>query len=228
MPETNSTATRHIAILGGTFDPVHWGHLKPVINLADQFGWQRVHLLPTCAPPHRTQPQVLDTHRLGMLDAAASLDSRFKVDDWELRQGLPSRTLPTLKHFQNECTNACLYFIIGMDSLLNLPDWLHWERLFDYANFVVMPRPGYTLEGCRPEITELLKQRQVTADKFKGGVGKIYIAECAPVDSSATELREQLARLTECPAMLPKPVWDYIRTHNLYAVSSNSDAALNN
>lgn len=163
-----------------------------------------------------------------MLDAAASLDSRFQVDDWELRQGLPSRTLPTLKHFQHECTNACLYFIIGLDSLLNLPDWLHWERLFDYANFVVMPRPGYTLEGCRPEITELLKQRQVSADTFKGGVGKIYIAECAPVDSSATELREQLAQLAECPAMLPKPVWDYIRTHNLYALSSNSDAALNN
>jgi len=214
--------------LGGTFDPVHWGHLKPALELADQFGWERIHLLPTCAPPHRAQPHVLNTHRLGMLDAAAQVDERFRVDDWELKQGLPSRTLPTLKHYRQTCADACLYFIIGTDSLLTLPEWLHWERLFDFANFVVMPRPGYSLSDCRAEITELLKERQVSAEDFPGGVGKIYLADCQQIDISATELRATLAQQAHCPDVLPEPVWNYIREHNLYRIDANKAAALNN
>ncbi|RUO31381.1 nicotinate-nucleotide adenylyltransferase [Aliidiomarina sanyensis] len=213
-----SNAPRKVAILGGTFDPVHWGHLKPALRLADSCGWDVIHLLPTCAPPHRQQPEVLNTHRLGMLDAAAGLDPRLVVNDWELRQGLPSRTLPTLKHFRERCPNATLVFIIGMDSLLNLPDWLHWERLFDYAHFVVMPRPGYTLEDARPEVVDLLAKRRISMSELESGHGGIFLAEAYDVPISATELRAQLAGQTECPEFLPEPVWQYIQKHHLYGV----------
>lgn len=209
---------RQVAVLGGTFDPVHWGHLRPVLDLADKCDWDRIHLLPTCAPPHRQQPEVLNTHRLGMLDAAATLDSRLYVNDWELRQGMPSRTLPTLKHFHERCPDATLVFIIGMDSLLTLPEWLHWERLFDYAHFVVMPRPGYSLESARPELKKLLAQRQISLSELREGQGGIYIAESSPVDISATELRKQLCEQKSCPEFLPEPVWEYIQKHHLYGV----------
>ncbi|TRW49417.1 nicotinate-nucleotide adenylyltransferase [Aliidiomarina halalkaliphila] len=218
MIANNAASPRQIAVFGGTFDPVHWGHLRPVLDLADQCHWERIHLLPTCAPPHRQQPEVLNTHRLGMLDAAATLDSRLYVNDWELRQGMPSRTLPTLKHFRERCPDATLVFIIGMDSLLLLPEWLHWERLFDYAHFVVMPRPGYSLDDARPELKELLAQRQISLTELSQGHGGIYIAESTPVDISATELRSRLSELTECPEFLPEPVWKYIQKHHLYGV----------
>lgn len=213
-----SDAGQHIAILGGTFDPIHWGHLKPVLQLADRCGWNRIHLLPTCAPPHRQQPKVLDSHRLGMLDAAASIDPRLIVNDWELRQGLPSRTLPTLKHFRERYPNATLNFIIGMDSLLTLTEWLHWQRLFDYAHFIVLGRPGFTLASANTEVTELLKTRQIGLAQINSGNGGIYLADTSEIPISATELRAQLVNQNSCPEFLPEPVWQYIQKHQLYGV----------
>ncbi|RUO38719.1 nicotinate-nucleotide adenylyltransferase [Aliidiomarina shirensis] len=209
-------AKRQIAIVGGTFDPVHWGHLKPILEVANAFNFECIHLLPTCAPPHRQQPEVLNTHRLGMLDAATELDSRFVVNDWELRQGLPSRTLPTLKHFHTVSADATLYFIIGMDSLLNLPDWQHWQRLFDFAHFIVIPRPGYALADASDDVKDLLAARQCDSADMQTGSGKISIADTQPLDISATELRQQLRNHNERPELLPEPVWNYIREHNLY------------
>ncbi|RUO21204.1 nicotinate-nucleotide adenylyltransferase [Aliidiomarina iranensis] len=207
---------RQIAIVGGTFDPVHWGHLKPILAVAKDFDFECIHLLPTCAPPHRQQPEVLNTHRLGMLDAACTLDHRFVVNDWELRQGLPSRTLPTLKHFHTVSADATLYFIIGMDSLLNLPDWQHWQRLFDFAHFIVIPRPGYNLADASADVKALLAERQSNSKEMQTGAGKIFIANTEPLDISATELRQQLKNSAQRPELLPEPVWQYIREHDLY------------
>lgn len=207
---------RQIAILGGTFDPVHWGHIKPVQQVAEQFKFECIYLLPTCSPPHRQQPEALETHRLAMLEAAVTLDDRFVVNDWELRQGLPSRTLPTLKHFHTSCANATLYFVIGMDSLLNLPSWQHWQRLFDYAHFIVLPRPGYELGDASAAVKELLQNRRAAATDMQTGVGKIFIAEIEPMNVSASELRNRLRDRSSKPELLPEPVWHYICKHNLY------------
>jgi nicotinate-nucleotide adenylyltransferase len=212
MPVT----TRQIAILGGTFDPVHCGHIKPVQQVAEHFHFDCIHLLPTCLPPHRQQPEALETHRLAMLEAAATLDERFVVNDWELRQGLPSRTLPTLKHFHASCANATLYFIIGMDSLLNLPSWEHWERLFSYAHFIVLPRPGYSLDDASADVKALLQHRQAEAEDMQTGVGKIFIADVEPINISASNLRNRLRDRVSKPDLLPEPVWQYICKHNLY------------
>lgn len=215
---------QQIALLGGTFDPVHWGHLRPAIAAAEHFNWQQIELLPTCLPPHRQQPIASNEQRLAMLTAAAELHPLLQVNDWELRQGIPSRTLATLQHFRNLYPQATLYFLMGMDSLLNLPDWQHWQQLFHYCHFVVLPRPGYDIHAARPEVRALLAERQAQPAAMQSGCGRIYIADVPPFASSATAIREQLRDALENskrnpaqpPPLLPAPVWQYICQHNLY------------
>ena len=203
-----------IALFGGTFDPVHQGHLQPLRELLTQFGWQRVELLPTYQPPHRAQPQADIAHRWQMLKLATARDDQLQPNDWEIAQGQPSRTIHTLQHFQQP--GLTLFFIIGMDSLLSLTSWLNYEQLFAYTNFVVLPRPGYDLQQASPALHQEISAR-LEPDPMAcyGHTGRIHLARTTPLAISATELRAQLAEGTQ-PAALHSEVYHYIRQHQLY------------
>ena len=219
------TAPAPVALLGGTFDPIHRGHTQPALQLADRFGWSRIHLQPTFAPPHRPEPSVTDMHRWNMVKLACADDSRLIADDFELRQQQPTRTVHTLAYLQRCHPNASLCFIMGMDSFLNFTSWLDWPGILSRAHLFVLPRPGYNSaaipDALRPYI---VPAGEATPALFSRGAGKVYLAETQPVNISATELRTALASrfgsdgstANPCPALLAPQVYAYIQRHHLY------------
>lgn len=211
-----------IALLGGTFDPIHYGHTQPALELADQFGWSQIHLQPSFAPPHRPAPEASEAQRLAMVELACMDDHRLVADDFELRQQAPTRTVHTLRRLQSLHPTSSLCFMLGMDSFITFTSWLHWQQIFEYAHLVVLPRPGYDLSNLPQALDEQLRLRQSNLpDDFNKGAGRIYIASTTQQNVSATELRKQLAASMHtphapCPSMLAPQVYAYIQTHQLY------------
>ncbi|MBI3310128.1 MAG: nicotinate-nucleotide adenylyltransferase [Serratia liquefaciens] len=132
------------ALFGGTFDPIHYGHLRPVEALAAEVGLNRVTLLPNHVPPHRPQPEANAQQRLKMVELAIAGNPLFAVDDRELHRTTPSYTIETLEAIRKERGAALpLAFIIGQDSLLTLHKWHRWQSLLDTCHLLVLARPGY-------------------------------------------------------------------------------------
>lgn len=219
-PENTSQAP--VAVLGGTFDPIHLGHTQPVLELADRFGWSHVHVQPCFAPPHRQPPHASDAQRMRMVELACQQDARLIADDFELKQQRPTRTHHTLQHLRHIHPHSALCFIMGMDSFLNFTSWLNWQGILQLAHIIVLPRPGYDQSSAPMEIKEILRQHQSQhISAFHSGAGKIYIAETNTYPVSATELRTQLATRSSsatapCPALLSPQVFSYIQQHQLY------------
>lgn len=211
-----------IALLGGTFDPIHYGHTRPVLELADVFGWSQIHLQPSYAPPHRPAPEASETQRLAMLKLACLDDKRLLADDFELQQQAPTRTVHTLRRLQALHPKSSLCFVLGMDSFINFTSWLHWPQIFEHAHLVVLPRPGYDVKHIPQALNEQLNQRQSNdPDDFQQGAGRIFIASTTQQNISATALRKQLAEAAQtphapCPSMLAPQVYAYILRHQLY------------
>lgn len=158
MPHLKIQKPSRLAILGGTFDPIHKGHIEPLLALASQYQWDRIHLLPTYCPPYRQQPIASDKQRIAMIQTVLYRDPRLQLDTWELDQQQPSRTVPTLEHFQVRYPHTRLYFIIGMDSFVQLHTWLNWQDLPKLADLVVLQRPGYHQQLAHPEVLEWANQ----------------------------------------------------------------------
>lgn len=211
MPDQQTTPPQRIAILGGTFDPVHKGHIQPLLEIAAQFDWQHIRLVPTCTPPHRAQPQASNEHRIAMLQQVAQQDPRLQVDTWEIEQGKPSRTWPTLQHFRQQFPHSKLYFVIGMDSYVTLNQWLHWQQLTELAELVVLPRPGYLASQAPEPVQDWFAKPEQKA--------RIHFVSPTAVACSATELRSALSARDHERALnlgLFDETFRYIEAHNLY------------
>jgi len=197
-----------LAFLGGTFDPVHRGHVSPLLELADIFNWQQVHLLPSCLPPHREQPEASNEQRLAMLEMVAKQDPRLVVNDWEIKQGQPSRTKRTLDYFRSAYPNHQLYFIMGMDSWVTLHQWLNWQSLNQFADLVILPRPGFNANSADPSVQQWYQQQN-----------NIHFPTISETNISATELRQQIKNWSTgdpVPAFLFAETFSYILSQNLY------------
>lgn len=211
-----------VALLGGTFDPIHNGHTLPALSLADQFGWNQVVLQPSFAPPHRPTPSANDEQRLRMVQLAAQDDPRLLADDFELRQGQPTRTVNTLEHLQSLNPAASFNFIMGMDSFLSFTSWLSWQDILQRAHIIVLPRPGFHLKDANPTLLAELAQRQsLKTNEFSQGAGRIYIAETTPINVSATQLRQLLLSYPRQinappPPLIAPQVFEYIKEQQLY------------
>lgn len=221
MP-TSTSNPKPVALLGGTFDPIHLGHTRPALQLADYFGWSRIHLQPCFAPPHRPAPKVSDAHRLNMVELACEDDPRLFADDFELKQGQPTRTVHTLAALQQQHPGASLCFIMGMDSFINFTSWLDWEGILARAHLCVLPRPGYALEQVpAPLMNHVMRHEDDAPAALSMGSGRVYVANTEPLDISATALRASLAQPeaaihNPCPTLLSPQVYAYIRAHKLY------------
>ncbi|ASV54587.1 MULTISPECIES: nicotinate-nucleotide adenylyltransferase [Lelliottia] len=212
------------ALFGGTFDPVHYGHLKPVEILANLIGLQRVIIMPNNVPPHRPQPEATSEQRKHMLELAIADKPLFQLDERELRRDTPSYTSQTLQEWRAERgPTQPLGFIIGQDSLLNFPSWHQYETILQNSHLIVCRRPGYPL-------TMKEEQHQVWLDSHLTNdaedlhtlpAGKIYLAETPWFDISATLIRERLQQDLSCDDLLPAPVLNYIRQQGLYQKSTD-------
>ena len=212
------------ALFGGTFDPIHYGHLKPVEILANQIGLQRVTIMPNNVPPHRPQPEASAAQRKMMLELAIADKPLFQLDERELRRDSPSYTAQTLQEWRAEQgPETPLAFIIGQDSLLTFPGWYQYQTILENSHVIVCRRPGYALTMKEEQHQQWLEQHLThqVEDLHSLPAGKIYLAETPWFDISATLIRQRLQQGLPCDEMLPLPVLRYIQQQGLYQKSSN-------
>jgi nicotinate-nucleotide adenylyltransferase len=210
-----------IGILGGTFDPIHFGHLRLAEEMAQRLGLAEVRFIPSGRPWHRGAPGAAPGMRLEMLRLGIAGNPHFRVDDQEVRQGAPGYTVDTLSSLRRELGDEQpLCLLLGADAFLGLPAWHRWHELFDLAHVAVAWRPGYPLD--LEQMPEPL--RQAVAARITGDLsllqdraaGGVVTCPVTPLDISATAIRD-FVRSGESPRyLLPEAVLDYIQTHNLY------------
>ncbi|MBR7628562.1 nicotinate-nucleotide adenylyltransferase [Aeromonas popoffii] len=209
-----------IGLLGGTFDPIHIGHLRPAIEARDAIGLAEIRLIPNHIPPHRANPFCSSEQRLAMVKLAAAENAGFVVDERELKRDKPSWTIDTLIELRHELPDTPLCFLMGMDSLLGLPGWHRWQELLDHAHLVVSVRPGWRPDYPE-EVAELLARHHTTdaTALHQRLAGHIWLADNQPIELSATRLRALLAAGEDPRYLLPPSVADYIRQQGLYPAS---------
>ncbi|MGG5797387.1 nicotinate-nucleotide adenylyltransferase [Edwardsiella tarda] len=208
-----------LALFGGTFDPIHYGHLKPVTALAQEVGLSHITLLPNHVPPHRPQPEASAAQRLAMAQLAIEDDPLFSVDDRELRRDSPSYTIDTLEGLRAELgVNQPLAFIIGQDSLLSLHQWQRWQDILHCCHLLVCARPGYPDRLATPELQAWLERhRTQDSDRLhQHPHGFIYLADTPLYSVSATDIRQRRHLGISCDDLLPRSVQRYIELQGLY------------
>lgn len=207
------------ALFGGTFDPIHFGHLKPVETLANQIGLSRVIIMPNNVPPHRAQPEASSAQRKRMIELAIADNPLFHLDERELRNEAPSYTAQTLQAWREEQGyNAPLAFIIGQDSLLTFSSWHNYQHILDNCHLIVCRRPGY-LMTMQEETHQQWLEHHLTRnmeDLHQLPAGKIWLAETPWLAISATLIRERLERNEACDDLMPQAVTSYINAERLY------------
>ena len=196
-----------IGLFGGTFDPIHNGHLHIARRFADELELESVILLPAGDPYHKTTPRTAAQHRLAMAEIAAQADSRLAVSDCDIvRQGA-TYTHDTVQIFRQHFPAAELWLLIGMDSLLQLHTWHRWQNLVRQCRIAAAPRPGSSLAQAPAPLQSWLAEALPQ--------GRLHILQADPLPISSSQIRQQLAAEHTSPD-LPPAVLDYIRQHQLY------------
>ncbi len=222
LPLGRAARSPMIGIFGGTFDPVHYGHLRPVAEVARALALDEVRFIPAGAPPHRARPGAGATHRLRMVEIALQDEARFRVDDRELRRAGPSYTVDTLASLRAELGTGPLCLIVGMDAFLGLPSWHEWPRLFAQAHIAVMHRPGWDVQALPAWAAERLCTDP--ADLRRRDSGLIWLQTVTPQDISASAIRARRARRLSIAGLVPPAVADYIDQHQLYTQEHQPNA----
>jgi len=210
-----------IGVMGGTFDPIHFGHLRLAEDMADALRLDRVLFIPAGQPPHRGVPRTAASHRLEMVRRAIAGNPRFVADAREVERPQPSYTVDTLTALRAELGEAQpLWLLLGADAFLGLPGWHDWRRLFELANIAVAARPGARLmqsDAIMEPLKSEISQRQVASGgSTSGPAGSVLLRATPPLDISATAIRGILARRESARYLLPDAVLDYIHEHQLY------------
>ena len=203
-------------IFGGTFDPIHNGHVETVTDVADRLELGSVRFIPSHIPPHRGQPGASPEQRLDMTRMAVQRDPRFIADNRELERGATSFSYDTVKSLQHEFPLLNYCFILGLDALLGLESWHNWEDLLESVHFVVMTRPGWHEPDPRPH---WLQQRHTESveDLQSSQGGCILYLPVKPNRTSASLIRERIGHRQPIDDLVPRAVADYIAAHRLYA-----------
>lgn len=202
-----------IGIFGGTFDPIHYGHLRPAAEVGQALSLVKLFLVPASIPPHRPAPVATAEQRLHMVQLAADEFAELAVGDCEIRRGGISYTVDTLRHYRQLYPQISLCLLLGSDAFASLQSWHQWQSLLTLAHLVVMQRPHH--DNVVPEWSEARLTRHV--DELMSSVsGKVHIHKVTPQDISATGVRQAIAAKNELATLLPPRVLQYIQKHHLY------------
>lgn len=205
-----------IGILGGTFDPIHYGHLRTALDVQQYLSLDEVRFIPCGEPAHRNKPIAEPLQRLSMVRAAIAGQDKFTADDREVRRSGPSYMVDTLSSLKNDFKSEALCLILGTDAFNGLEQWHQWKRLFDLANIVVMKRPTANVE-LNKRLLSLLKDRIVDADKLKTKKnGALSFVPVTQLDISATNIRQQWQQNKDIKFLLPDSVLTLIKQQNIY------------
>lgn len=209
-----------IGILGGTFDPIHMGHLRMALELYETLDLARVHILPTYQPMYRKAPVASPEHRLAMVQCAVADEPALIVDEREIRRKGPTYTIDTVVDLKNELPDIPLCLIMGIDAFLNLPSWNRWEEILELAHIIVAHRPHYRLSPAGI-VTDLVKERLQHEIGYvhENMAGGILLRPITALEISATDIRKQIAMGRNPRYLLPDSVYDYIKQNGIYSIS---------
>ena len=218
MSTTNLKPPKVIALLGGTFDPIHLGHILPAQQTALWLGAKQLHLIPAHIPPHKNGTHANAKQRANMVSLVCENSEIFTLDNREIKRKTPSYTIDTLHEIKAEHPSADLYFIMGMDSLLSFTTWHCWQEILTLCNLVVNIRPGYPHLALETALEPALKSRLIynLTQIQRQQVGQIILHESTPVDISSTQIRAKIKAGLSYNQYLPKTVYDYIEQYKLY------------
>jgi len=218
LDDQNASIPR-VAMLGGTFDPVHLGHLRSAVELGEALGLDAVHMIPVHVPPHRQAPGVSAEHRLAMLEAGIGTTPGLVADDREVRRSGHSYSIDTLTSLREEWGDqARLVMAVGYDAFLGLPGWHQRERLLSIAHIVVIDRPDHDAP-LEPALAALIEGREVSTVEAlmaapAGNLLRLRLPSRMAI--AATEVRRRLQRGCSVRYLIPEAVERYIDIHGLY------------
>jgi nicotinate-nucleotide adenylyltransferase len=204
-----------IGILGGTFDPVHFGHLRTGLDVVETLGLEQLRLIPCAIPPHRVEPVANPAVRRLMLELAIKNHPKLVVDDRELSREGPSYTVDTLLSLREDFPDNPLFVLMGTDAFASLPSWSRWEQIIELAHIVVMQRAEESLNSSA-DLAEWYQQHQPEAGDKTLPAGKVWFVPVTQIGISATQIREALEQQRDVRYLLPDAVISLIEQMGLY------------
>ena len=211
-----------IGIFGGTFDPIHYGHLRTAFEMLQALRFAEVRFVPSGDPPHRGKTFAPAKLRFAMVRAAIANEERFVADDCELRRQGPSYTIDTLAQMREQHPQASIGLILGMDAFLGLASWHRWQEILDYAHIVVAHRPGWRAPDIGP-LGELIAEHGTHRidDLHESSMQRIYIHAVTQLEISSTEIRELIQAGRDPRFLMPDLVRDVIIESQCYATGES-------
>jgi nicotinate-nucleotide adenylyltransferase len=227
-PSISSNKNLRIGILGGTFDPIHKGHIEPAKEVLKAFSLDKVFVIPAHKPPHKKSTNASTIHRVKMVELVCNKEPNFELDTREVERSSLSYTIDTINEINAQYPQSELFFIMGMDSLQSFTRWHLWKNILSQCNLVVNTRPGYDRSNINTDTQNLLNKHQALISDIEKPLksikdkltGTIFIHHSKNVNISSTEIREHLNNKIACEKWLTSGIIQYIERHKLYLYQS--------
>lgn len=215
-----SQTHKAIGILGGTFDPIHMGHLRMALELYEALDLAKVHIIPCYQPVHRKLPTATPKQRLAMVQCAVETEPALYADDREIKRRAPSFTIDSLFEMRHEMPNTPLCLLVGIDAFLSFTSWHRFTEILNQAHIIVAHRPQYQLPSAGI-IADLVKERLQHEFSFihENLAGGILLRPITSLEISATDIRKQIAMGKNPRYLLPDSVYNYIKEHGIYSIT---------
>ncbi len=218
----NAPAKLKIGIFGGTFNPVHFGHLRTAEEVCEQLGLDRIIFIPASRPPHKNTSGIAPfVHRWKMLELALEHNPRFELSDIENRRPGKSYSIDTLKQLRQAYpAPSSIYFLLGMDAFQEITTWKDYKNLFELTNFVILARPGYNIDKTydllRREISEKYEYSRENNFFFHPSLCKVHFCQVTLLDISSTRIRKLVAEGRSVRYLVPDLIKEYIEKTHIY------------
>jgi nicotinate-nucleotide adenylyltransferase len=207
-----------LGVLGGTFDPIHNGHIAAADAAERALGLEGIMLVPARIPPHRQDPVGAGSeHRLAMAELAARERPRWSASRIEIDRDGPSYTYDTLAELHRQFPGTQIFFILGADAFAEIATWSRYPAVLDLANFVVVSRPGITLDSLCERVPSAFTLRPSAFSLQPSAKTRVILVESSTPDVSSTEIRRRVRAGENLTGLVPESVENYIDTHHLYA-----------
>lgn len=212
---------KKIGLFGGTFNPIHFGHLRAAEEIGEACRLDEVIFVPASYPPHKKKVDIPASLRLEMVRLAISDNVHFALSEVELKRSGKSYSIETIKHFRQQLgMGPSLYFLVGLDAFLEIDTWKDYRALFELCHFVILSRPGLEKKFSAEHLPVELAG-DFCYDAAKGGYAYrsgffVFPKEITAMDISSTKIRENFQKGRSVKYLLPPPVEDFIRSHKLY------------
>jgi len=208
---------QRIGILGGTFDPIHRGHIDAGDAAQRALDLGTLNVVPLNTPPHRSQPAASGFHRFAMAALAVAGRPAWQVSDVELLHAEPSYTATTLRRFHDRgYAPSHLFFVTGVDAFLDIRSWKNYPHILDMAQFAVVTRPGFPVSELRDKLPELAPRMTAPSSGGRTSAGLIILIDAQTADVSSTAIRQRCVEALPLTGLVPVAVQQHIEQHGLY------------